>query len=169
MGSSMAAPPPKATLDNLTQEVQELGSLMAMEQHDFLIESVRTYQVCAQDEKKPACRTLVLFDIGNFMGNNATQYLAMFEPVEPNIDYKDLPDVVKINSKYRAWIFDSVIAIDPTEQAYATFDGAKCDANVIVLQGFSHGPKDPQAQYSKKVVIRVTIVDGSFSKVEIAK
>ena len=169
MGSSTAAPPPKPTIANLFQEVEELASLMAEEQHAFLGERFGSYPICRQDEKPPECRTFVLFDIGNFMGNSATQYLALFDPVDLDSDYEDLPDIVKKNSVFKAWKFVSVIKIDSTGELYATFDGAKYIDNVLVLQGLTHGPKDPEAQYSKNIIIRVTMNDDAFSKIEIAR
>ena len=165
----IAAPPPKATTANLFQEVEQLASLMAEEQHDFYGESVSYFPMCRQDEKPLECRTLVLFNIGNFMGNSVTQYLAMFDPVDSDSDYEDLPDVVKQNSQFRAWKFISVIKIDSTGELYATFDGVKYIDNVLMLQGFTHGPKDPEAKFSKKITIRVTIDKDVFSIVEVAK
>lgn len=134
-GSPLAAPPPKASTASLSAEIQDLASLMAEEQHDFYDDSVRLYPMCGKDEVAPDCRTLVLFNIGNFTGNSVTQYLAMFDPVDADIDFEDLPNVVQKNSEFRAWKFLSVIKIDSTGEVYATFDGAHFVDNILMLQG----------------------------------
>ena len=168
--TSWAAPPPKATEANLIPEVEELASLMADEQNSSGLEgNTQFFQMCQSEERAPDCRTLVLFNVGNFTGNSTTQYLAMFDPVDSITDYDDLPDVVKQNSKFLPWKFISVIKIDGTGEVIATFSGAKVIANKILLEGLAHGPKDNDSEYSARKTVQVTLLKDVLSRVEISK